>query len=82
MTKLLRLVQSLLEAVFGNTEAAAARETLAATQRELDRERRITSALRLRIADKEGRIRDLEKLLAQRDPGALLDSVFGGQPPG
>ncbi len=79
MTWLVKLWEG-LGAIFGlvNRGAVAAEEKLRWTNHELDRERRITAALRLRLAEKEGAIRALEKKLAALDPGAVLDGVFGG----
>lgn len=79
-TAILGFIRSLLDLVVGNPGQAAAQEALAQVRHELDRERKITAALRLRIVAKEARIRDLEKSIAERDPGALLDSVFGPAP--
>lgn len=74
----LNVLRTLAESLLGNPGQAAAQEALATTRHELDRERKITAALRLRIVEKEARIRELEKSLAEHDPGALLDSVFSG----
>lgn len=71
---------AVLRALLGLSSGSASDRELAVVQRELDRERGITAALRLRIVDKEARIRELEAKLAEHDPGALLDSVFGGKP--
>lgn len=42
--------------------------------------RRTNTRLKLRLLAKEEKIRDLEKRLAERDPGALFDSVFVREP--
>jgi hypothetical protein len=78
LSTLLNVLRTLADSLLGNPGQVAAQENLAACKRELDRERKITAALRLRIVEKEARIRELEKTLAGRDPGALLDSVFAG----
>lgn len=75
-SSILHVLRLLADSLLGNPGQAAAQESLAAARRELDRERKITAALRLRIVEKEARIRELEKSLAERDPWALLDSVF------
>ena len=77
-TAVLGFLRGLLDIVVGNPGQAAALESLNATRNELDRERKITATLRKRLAEKELRIREFEKLAAERDPGALLDSVFRG----
>lgn len=76
MMSWLKAIWSLLSAVFGGTGQAAAQAQLELAAHELDRERGITAALRLRLVAKEMRIRELEKLVGERDPGLLLDSVF------
>lgn len=76
LSTVLNLLRALADSLLGNPGQVAAQESLASARRELDRERKITAALRLRIVEKERRIRELEKSLAERDPGALLDSVF------
>lgn len=74
-TGILALLKSVLELFTGS---GPSRKEMDQIQGELDRERKITAALRQRIVAKEARIRELEKSLAERDPGALLDSVFAG----
>lgn len=78
LSRALGVLRTLLDVFVGNPGQVAAEETLNATRNELDRERKITAALRMRLAEKETRIRELEKSMAERDPGALLDSVFRG----
>ena len=63
-----------------NRGQVAAEQRLRDTQHELDRERRITAALRKRVAEKEVLIRALEAKLAAASPAAVLDGVFGGDP--
>jgi hypothetical protein len=76
LSRALEVLRSLLDAVMGNPGQVAAEEKLRWSTHELERERRINASLRQRLAEKEARIRELEKLAAERDPGALLDSVF------
>jgi hypothetical protein len=80
LTKILSVIRWLVDLVLGNPGQEAALNNLVITRNELKRERIVTALLRQRLAAKEARIRELEASLAERDPGALLDSVFSGKP--